>query len=629
MSARWVVRMGAVVGVLVAASIFGGVAQSAPRPHGSSATVASMTLRGVSNLASLARAAGSSSVHAATRPGRGEVAPKVSPHWSTGARSATAAPGAPSVAGSAVAGPADLARSFWGLNSFDQRFANNGNQFSVEPPDQGLCVGNGFVLETVNSVLRVYRTTGAPVTGPLDLNTFYRYPAQFDRTSGLQGPFVTDPSCSYDARYGRWIHVVSTLEVDPATGAFTGKTHLDVAVSATANPAGAWRLYSIPTEDNGAAGTPDHACAGGSCFGDFPHIGADANGFYISTNEYPVNGPTTAPFGYTTSQIYAIARQRLVSGASSIRFVHLDNVRAGGKAGFTVWPATSPANDVATADGGTEYFLSSDAAEEIGNTTGGGNHIVLWSLTNTRSLLSDRPHVRLRASVLPSESYSFAPFGDQKPGPVPLAQCLNVDCLGFGSIPPTPQHEGLLDTGGNESSVHHTWYANGVVSGALDTAVRVGGQVKAGLAWFVVRPGHGIVNQGYVGVPAANLSYPTVTTLPNGRGVMSFTLSGRNYFPSAAYTFFPPLRSAQVHIAAAGVGPQDGFSEYSSPALGPAGPRWGDYGAGVVDGRNIWFGTEAIAQRCSFSEFRNDLTCDGTRGPLTNWATRISEVSIR
>jgi hypothetical protein len=37
--------------------------------------------------------------------------------------------------------------SFDGLNFFDQRFANNGNQFSVEPPDQALCAGNGFVLE--------------------------------------------------------------------------------------------------------------------------------------------------------------------------------------------------------------------------------------------------------------------------------------------------------------------------------------------------------------------------------------------------------------------------------------------------------------------------------------------------
>ena len=38
-----------------------------------------------------------------------------------------------------------LGTHFQGLNFFDQRFANNGNQFCVEPPDQALCAGNGFV----------------------------------------------------------------------------------------------------------------------------------------------------------------------------------------------------------------------------------------------------------------------------------------------------------------------------------------------------------------------------------------------------------------------------------------------------------------------------------------------------
>jgi len=41
----------------------------------------------------------------------------------------------------------EIITSFDGLNFFNQRFANNGNQFSVEPPDQALCAGNGFVLE--------------------------------------------------------------------------------------------------------------------------------------------------------------------------------------------------------------------------------------------------------------------------------------------------------------------------------------------------------------------------------------------------------------------------------------------------------------------------------------------------
>ena len=111
-----------------------------------------------------------------------------------------------------------LDRSFEGLDFFDQRFANNGNQFSIEPPDQGLCVGNGFVLETVNDVLQVYSPGGRALSPVTDLNSFYGYPAQIDRTTGLQGPFVTDPSCLYDPAHRRFFHLALTLESSPTPG---------------------------------------------------------------------------------------------------------------------------------------------------------------------------------------------------------------------------------------------------------------------------------------------------------------------------------------------------------------------------------------------------------------------------
>src|ERR671936_826116 len=49
---------------------------------------------------------------------------------------------------------------FEGLNFYQQRYARGGNQFSVEPPDQGMCVGNGYVLEAVNDVLNIYNAAG-------------------------------------------------------------------------------------------------------------------------------------------------------------------------------------------------------------------------------------------------------------------------------------------------------------------------------------------------------------------------------------------------------------------------------------------------------------------------------------
>src|SRR5437879_59667 len=53
--------------------------------------------------------------------------------------------------------------SFEGLNLFQQRYARRGNQFTVEPPDQGLCVGNGYVVEAVNDVVNVFNTSGMSV----------------------------------------------------------------------------------------------------------------------------------------------------------------------------------------------------------------------------------------------------------------------------------------------------------------------------------------------------------------------------------------------------------------------------------------------------------------------------------
>ncbi|MGN6697801.1 MAG: hypothetical protein ACTHMR_06565, partial [Thermomicrobiales bacterium] len=142
---------------------------------------------------------------------------------------------------------------FEGLNFYQQRYARGGNQFSVEPPDQALCVGNGYVLEAVNDVLNVFDTAGNSVlpnntasnivsgfprnvNHAVDLNSFYGYPPAINRSTGVRGQFVTDPSCLCDAATQRFFVVVLTLETNPATGAFTTANHLDLAVSQTANP---------------------------------------------------------------------------------------------------------------------------------------------------------------------------------------------------------------------------------------------------------------------------------------------------------------------------------------------------------------------------------------------------------
>src|SRR5262249_35411756 len=208
-----------------------------------------------------------------------------------------------------------------GLNFHDQRFANGGNQFSVEPPDQGLCAGNGFVVESANDVLRIYGASGTALTAVVDLNTFYGYPPAINRgVTPLQfGPSVTDPSCYFDADTQRWFHLVLTLDrASPTTQTLSGANHLDLPVSTTSDPTGSWVVYRIPVQNDGTQGTPDHNCRArvsgqlvhGPCLGDYPHIAPDANGIFLTTNEFNLFAS-----GFRGAQVYELSKSALAANA--------------------------------------------------------------------------------------------------------------------------------------------------------------------------------------------------------------------------------------------------------------------------------------------------------------------------
>jgi len=558
----------------------------------------------------------------------------------------------------------ELVTSFDGLNFFHQRFANNGNQFSVVPPDQGLCAGNGFVLETVNDVLNVYAADGTSLLGVTDLNTFYGYPAAVNRGASPPtfGPSIADPSCHFDPDTQRWFHVVLTLDrVSPTTTSLNGKNHLDIAVSMTSNPLGAWMVYHLPVQDDGTDGTPDHNCQArvringapalvhSQCLGDYPHVGMDANGLYITTNEFDLFSPGF----FHGSQIYAISKHGLVSGGP-VNVVQFDTAGLApglpyGIPGFTVWPSLSPGTNFRTDNGGTEFALSSLA---VFTQNGEFNQLVMWELTNTQSLDSS-PLVRLTAGLVDTQLYSVPPRSNQKVGNFPLGQCLNdgtivtpfgIGCWNFfvvpapPALPPGPYAVAEPRLPSNDSRMQQVSYANGKLWAALDTGVTVNGNPQAGVAFFVLQPkgsfmtpSASVVNQGILALANNNLTYPAVGVNPSGRGVIAFTVLGPDYYPSAGYSSLDALAGAgPVHIAAAGAGPDDGFSAYAPLTFPtPARPRWGDYGAAAVDGNDIWFASEYIAQTCDLNTFvATNFRCGNTRGAFGNWATRISKVSF-
>jgi hypothetical protein len=526
----------------------------------------------------------------------------------------------------------ELNLSFDGLNHRQQRLANGGNQFSVEPPDQGLCASSSYVMESVNDVLRVFDTSGKALIGVVDLNTFYGYPAAINRSTGVRGPFVTDPSCYFDPGTQRWFQVVLTLDSNP-NGSFTGTNHLDIAVSQTANPTGAWTIYRVPVQDNGTGGTPNHGCSLGFCLGDYPHIGADANGFYVTTNEYSFFGPE-----FIGAQIYAFSKSALASGASSVSVTQFNTAGAvNGNPGFTVWPATTPAGGYDPSLGGTEYFLSSDAAAEA-NGTGISSDLIVWALTNTQSL-NNNPALNLSNRVLTVNPYAIPPQADQKAGNFPLGQCLNnkacATFLNGRRDPFAPEVESHLDS--NDTRMQQVVFANGKLWGALDTALTINGVNKAGIEWFIVKPSvslsgvsGAVALQGYLGLANNNLTYPAIGVTASGRGVMAFTVVGADYYASAGYAGIDAMVGiGGIHIAALGSGPDDGFTSYKFYVGNPPRTRWGDYGYTAVVGNSIWIASEYIGQICTLAQYETAPfgSCGGTRTSLGNWDTRISEVT--
>jgi hypothetical protein len=143
------------------------------------------------------------------------------------------------------------------------------------------------------------------------VKTFFGYPAAIIRNTGAYGPEVIDPVCHYDPDNQRFIVAITTLHRFGTTSAFNGRNTIDVAVSNTGNPTGVWTVYHVPAQNDGTDGTPNHGCTldgttPGPCFQDYPHIGADKYGIYITANEYDLKGPN-----YNAAQIFASRRHSL------------------------------------------------------------------------------------------------------------------------------------------------------------------------------------------------------------------------------------------------------------------------------------------------------------------------------
>jgi hypothetical protein len=252
---------------------------------------------------------------------------------------------------------------------------NSGTSFDATvqngwiPYDAAIAVGPDHVVACANAQIEVYTRSGTFVA---------RYST--DPGSGSDF-FPTDAGVSFDCKafYDKTAnHFVILYDQSSDPQAF-----MNVAVSVTSDPTGAWYKYHLDWTLDGSTHT--------SNWGDFPSLGYDDNAIYIGANQYSFTN------SYKYSKVRVLSKSQLYSGASATWVDFTNLLNADGTSAFTVKAGR---------------MLSSSTSEYLLNTRpGGGSSVTLWRIDNAPS-----SPVLTRVSTVAIGAYAVPPNGRQPGG---------------------------------------------------------------------------------------------------------------------------------------------------------------------------------------------------------------------
>jgi hypothetical protein len=566
----------------------------------------------------------------------------------------------------------------------------NGKLFGtdIEPPDQGMCAGNGYVMELINiGNMQVFNANLQPVSGITSLDTLMGL-------SNIGWSSGGDVSCVYDpSNGGHWFitEFVSTnteASGGPFTGCFSGQLidscREGIAVSTGSNPlTSSWNVYFLDP-NTWSPNDPGH----GFLLNDFTKIATTNDAFLLFYDEFDTRGPyppcpAADCLSFNGAQEFAIDKNALESGAASPNIVHENmgtdpavqppdgNCMTGSGAGTDCWaqiiPVASPNGQFDNANGGTGFMVGALDFNAFATLTGtGDNRIAVFHWTGLSHITSNNcsacGKIKFGSQLFTGvQSYTddgqacLVSQGDpcglapQRAGLLDLGHyCAKY---GFASSQPCPEN-GLATNGDGATQATYDngqiWFG---VTTLLNEQFGAASETHAGAAYWVLNTAPfdatgrplTITSQGYVAAAHEDMLFPAVAG-GSTEALLSFTLSGDGgptgadgggYFPSSGYGLLSPtapgLVGGTAFVADQGKGPQDGFTEYQPfpgfPGNGTR-PRWGDYGAAAfVPGTGFYFASEYIQSApCKLEVFRKDNTCGGTRDQAANFGTSVNLV---
>jgi len=485
-----------------------------------------------------------------------------------------------------------------GLNAVDSGTLSTNPLGDIEPADQGLCAGNGSVVETNNiGEVLIFNQHLQRESAPIPLDTLMGLTGRGWSSGG-------DPSCLYDSdNGGHWFFTEIVSATSEANGgAFSGcfaalanGCYEGIAVTKGSNPFGPYNVYFVSADYNPAEpGTP-------SLLNDFAKISTTRDAFLLFYDEFPLSGSLPGIGGgfFNGAQELAFDKNALEEGQPVFKSngkpnqkfnVAIENMgllptpdgtcasdntfhMPGVTCWFTVIPAQAPdPSQYDNSHGGSGFMLASLDFYGFNGTLPsaalGSNQIAVFDWTGLSAL--DSPNCNKCSAIQfggqlfpkvqfyndPSNAVGVGVLGAQKAGPIPLGD----ECGAAGLSTDASCPEGGLNT--NDDGFFQVSQAQNQLWGAVDTAInqtfKSGTEQHAGAAYWVVgtssfdRSGYfTLTSQGYVSARHEDLEFPAMAAegLPwqdggNGGAIMDFTLSGNGgptgadnggFYPSTAF----------------------------------------------------------------------------------------------
>jgi hypothetical protein len=377
----------------------------------------------------------------------------------------------------------------------------------VIPPDTDGAVGINHYVELVNGRFQVYnKSTGVAVQSK-GLNQFWS-------DGGVAVSSTFDPRIVYDQNSGRWFAAAADNQE-------SSSSNFLVAVSTTSDPTGAWKAFSIKAD------TP------GTDWADFPTLGLDRDGVYLSANMFKVSDNS-----FDAIKIISIPKADLTAVTPTIANGTSFNGLNPAVVGFAVQPIV----DFGPSKGRAPLLAVSD--------------LNFTQLNRTNILGASAAGATLSGTTnIAVSTMSFPPNAAQ------------------------PDGTSNLDTGDNRlgSSVveqgNSLWAAQAVSSGA-HSAIR----------WYQINETtNAVIQSGTISSSQFDYFYPSINVNSFGEVVVGFSRSGLD--PTTGF-------ASSYAVAGTTTG---GVTTFGSPILLKAGVanyhfndgggtnRWGDYSATTLD----------------------------------------------